>query len=116
MRSVASSSRREFIDRVLATLRIADAFAAIASGEEVVHGKPDPEIYELAAARLGVAPEDCVAIEDTPAGLASAAGAGMTTIAVPNALTADLDLSRADVVAADLREAAEVVERLDREG
>ena len=56
----------------------------------------------------------CIAIEDTPAGIASAAGAGMTTIAVPHRLTAATDLSRADVVVADLRAASAVVERWSR--
>ena len=62
---LASSSTRAFIDRVLQTLGIAERFATIVSGDEVARGKPYPEIYRLAASRLEVAPQHCVAIEDT---------------------------------------------------
>jgi len=110
---LASSSRRATIARILGLLGIEDAFAVVAGGDEVARGKPAPDVYLLAARRLGRAPGECIAIEDSPTGLASAAAAGMTTIAVPHAQTADLDLSRADHVVTDLREAAAVVERLD---
>jgi HAD superfamily hydrolase (TIGR01509 family) len=63
---LASSSIRAFIDRVLQTLGIAERFATIVSGDEVARGKPYPEIYRgRAASRLEVAPQHCVAIEDT---------------------------------------------------
>ncbi len=112
--ALASSSRRATIARILGLLGIADAFAVVAGGDEVAHGTPAPDVYLLAARRLGRAPGDCVAIEDSPPGLASAAAAGMTTIVVPHAQSAGLDLSRADHVVADLREAAAVIERLDQ--
>jgi len=54
------------------------------SSEEVARGKPAPDVYLATARRLGVAPERCVAIEDSSNGLRSAAAAGMTVIAVPN--------------------------------
>ncbi len=110
---LASSSRRETIARILAMLDVADRFAVVAGGDEVEHGKPAPDVYLLAARRLGQEPGTCVAIEDSPTGLASAAAAGMTTIAVPHAQSAGLDLSGADHVVADLREAAALIERLD---
>ena len=98
---------------MLDALGLSRVFAAIATGDEVARGKPDPEIYELVARRLAVPAPDCVAVEDTPAGVAAAAAAGMTTIAVPNMLTARLDLSRADAIASGLREAVALVLRLD---
>jgi beta-phosphoglucomutase-like phosphatase (HAD superfamily) len=107
--ALATSSRRAFAERVLDTLSLADVFAATATGDEVVHGKPHPEIYLLAAARLGVEPATCIAIEDTPTGVASAKAAGMEVIAVPNPQTRGLDLSAADAVVADLHAAAAVV-------
>lgn len=55
----------------------------VVSGDEVVHGKPDPEPYQRAAALLGFAPQDCVAIEDSPGGLRSALAAGCKTLGVP---------------------------------
>jgi hypothetical protein len=78
------------------------AFAAVVSGEDVRHGKPDPEIYLLAAERLQADPGDCVAIEDTTHGIAAARGAGMRAVAVTHPMNATLDLSAADAVVADL--------------
>jgi HAD superfamily hydrolase (TIGR01509 family) len=57
-------------------------FATIVTGDDVTHGKPHPEPYLTAAARLGVAPADCVAIEDSPTGLASAVAAGVPALGV----------------------------------
>jgi HAD superfamily hydrolase (TIGR01509 family) len=59
-----------------------DRFATVVAGDDVQHGKPHPEPYLLAAARLGVAPADCVAIEDSPTGLASAVAAGVPALGV----------------------------------
>lgn len=60
------------------------SFGAIVTGDQVRRGKPDPEPYRCAAERLGVIAERCVAIEDSPAGVASAVAAGVPTVAVPN--------------------------------
>jgi beta-phosphoglucomutase-like phosphatase (HAD superfamily) len=57
-------------------------FAAVVTGDEVRNGKPDPEAYLTAAERLGVDPRQCVAIEDSPAGVRSASGSGAVTLAV----------------------------------
>ena len=59
-------------------------FRAVVTGDEVRHGKPDPESYLTAAARLGVAAGACLALEDSPAGVASAEAAGVPVIAVPH--------------------------------
>lgn len=59
-------------------------FAAVVTGDEVRHGKPHPEAYLTAARRLGVDPQQCVAIEDSVTGLRSAEAAGATTIGVPH--------------------------------
>ncbi len=59
-------------------------FAAVVTGDEVSHGKPHPEPYRAAARLLGVSPEDCVAIEDSPTGVRSAVAAGVPTLAVPH--------------------------------
>jgi HAD superfamily hydrolase (TIGR01509 family) len=81
---LASSSNRELIDLVLELAGFADAFRVTVSSEEVARGKPAPDVYLETARRLGVAPESCVAIEDSSNGLRSAAAAGMAVIAVPN--------------------------------
>ena len=62
----------------------AGTFAAVITGDQVAFGKPHPDPYLRAAAALGVAPEDCVAIEDSPTGVASAEAAGCHTLAVPH--------------------------------
>jgi HAD superfamily hydrolase (TIGR01509 family) len=80
--ALASSSNRELIDLVLELSGF--AFGVTVSSEEVARGKPAPDVYLAAAAELGVAPERCVAIEDSSNGLRSAAAAGMAVIAVPN--------------------------------
>jgi beta-phosphoglucomutase-like phosphatase (HAD superfamily) len=63
-----------------------DAFDVIVTGDSVEHAKPHPEPYLAAAAALGVDVRDCVAIEDSPAGLTSAWSAGAVTVGVPNIL------------------------------
>lgn len=82
--AVASSSPRELIGVALRVAGLAAAFRAVVSSDEVTHGKPSPEVYLLAAARLGLPPARCVAIEDSTNGIRAAAAAGMATIAVPN--------------------------------
>jgi HAD superfamily hydrolase (TIGR01509 family) len=110
---LASSSSRAFIERVLRTLGISGRFSAVVSGDDVARGKPDPEIYRLAASQLDVAPQRCVAVEDTRTGVSAAAAAGMTVIAVPNRHTAAAELGQADAIVADLDEAAALILRLD---
>ena len=60
------------------------AFAHLVTGDEVSHGKPHPEPYLAAARLVGVAPGDCIAIEDSPTGVRSATAAGVPTIAIPH--------------------------------
>ena len=64
-------------------------FGAIVAGDQVTKSKPDPEAYLLAAKRLGVNPELCVAVEDSPVGVTAASRAGMFTIGVPFLLSLD---------------------------
>lgn len=74
--------------------------AALVSAEDITRGKPDPEPFLLGAQRLGVAPEDCLVVEDAPAGLAAAHAAGMATLAVTTTSPAE-DLV-ADLIVDDL--------------
>jgi HAD superfamily hydrolase (TIGR01509 family) len=80
---LASSSPRVLIDTVLAAAGIGDRFAVTVSSDEVARGKPDPDIYRTATARLGVPPGRCVAVEDSSNGLRAATAAGLRVIAVP---------------------------------
>jgi HAD superfamily hydrolase (TIGR01509 family) len=81
--ALVSASYRSTIDVMLLSLG-PEHFSFTLSGDEVTRTKPDPEPYLTAAARLGAAPGDCVVVEDTPTGVASARAAGCRVIAVPS--------------------------------
>lgn len=80
--AVASSAPQKNIETVLDVLGIGDYFAAQVSAEDVEHGKPDPEVFLLAARQLNVPPERCIVVEDAPAGLEAARRGGMHSIGV----------------------------------
>jgi beta-phosphoglucomutase len=80
--AIASSAPRENVDAVLAVLGLAPCFQAIVSAEDVKLGKPDPEVFLTAAARLGSAPARSIVVEDAPAGIEAARRAGMASIGV----------------------------------
>ena len=81
--ALVTMSWRSLADAVLEALP-EGTFAVVVTGDEVEHGKPHPEPYRAAARRLGVSPQDCVAIEDSPTGVRSAVAAGVPTLAVPH--------------------------------
>ena len=101
---LATSSRRAWVDVQLEVVGVNNMFDAVVTGDEVQNGKPSPEIYLSAAHLLSVPPAECLAIEDSPSGVAAAAGAGMYTVAVRTESTAGLDISSADVVLDSLEE------------
>jgi HAD superfamily hydrolase (TIGR01509 family) len=103
---LASSSNRELIDLALELMDVGDLFRVTVSSEEVERGKPAPDVYLEAARKLGVAPEQAVAIEDSGAGIRAAKAAGMRVIAVPNPHFPPPSeaLERADVVLDSLAE------------
>jgi HAD superfamily hydrolase (TIGR01509 family) len=88
--AVASSSRIRWVVTCLAALGVRGYFDALVCGNMVRRSKPDPEIYLLAARRLGVPPAECFAVEDSPKGVASAVTAGMLTVAVDTPNTSGL--------------------------
>jgi len=73
--------------QVLEAINLTDAFDFVATRDDVEHGKPDPEIYLLVARELGARPEQCLVIEDSPAGIEAALAAGMEVIAVTTPFT-----------------------------
>jgi HAD superfamily hydrolase (TIGR01509 family) len=75
--SVASGSIRTNVLQSLAAIGAAELFSIVITPEDVIHGKPDPEMFLLAAARMGVRPEDCLVLEDGELGIEAARRAGM---------------------------------------
>ena len=100
--ALASNSPRFLVDDALATAGLTDAFDVIVTSDDVEHSKPAPDIYLLACERLGVAPPEALALEDSPSGVAAAKAAGLTCIAVPQ--FAETDVSAADRVVESLEE------------
>ena len=99
---LASNSPRFLIDAALKGAGFSDAFDAVVSSDDVARPKPAPDLYLLACERLGVAPADALALEDTTSGIAAAKAAGMACIAVPQ--FAETDVSAADRVIDSLEE------------
>jgi HAD superfamily hydrolase (TIGR01509 family) len=117
---IASSSNRPLIDLFLDLTRTRDLFQATVSSEEVAHGKPAPDVYLEATARLGVSADRCAAIEDSENGIRSAATAEMCVIAIPNHVfppsaealeLADLVLASLDELTPDAIEEASAARR-----
>ncbi len=82
--AVASSTNVHEVRRRLAQVDVLELFQAIAGGDEVARSKPDPAVYLLAAERLGVAPQRCLAFEDSEHGARAAHAAGLAVVMVPD--------------------------------
>lgn len=96
--AIASSSSEDLIRAVMRRLRIEEYIQAIFSAEDEAEGKPHPAVYLRAAERLGVPPEACAALEDSPNGVLAAKAAGMYCIAVPDRfLAGDPRMNEADL-------------------
>ena len=108
--AITSSSSVPLIRRHLGDLGLLDGFTALCSGKDVPNGKPAPDIYLHGAAVLGVKPENCLAIEDSPAGLEAAWRAGCMAIIVPDQdQPDDTTLSRSFAKADSLLDVIELV-------
>jgi len=100
--AVASSSRAARVARALAITRMAHLFDVVIGGDEVVHGKPAPDIFLLAAQALGVPAERCVVVEDSGPGVTAALAAGMGVVGVQREGAASDGIDRATVVTREL--------------
>jgi sugar-phosphatase len=112
--AIVTSAHREWADEVVRLLGADPDAVAMVTAEDCTHGKPDPEPYVRGAERLGLAPADLVAAEDTPAGIASALGAGIGVVIGMTTSQPDDRLRDAGAheTAADLRALARAVEAL----
>lgn len=101
---VGTSTHRENIDMQMRMVDLRDYFTAIVTGEDVDRGKPDPQVFLVAAQRIGVPPSQCVVFEDVPAGVEAAKRGGMKAVAVTtthrkkNLAAADMVVDRLDQV------------------
>jgi pseudouridine 5'-phosphatase len=102
--AVATSATPEYADNVLTQLQLKQQFRFILTAADIHRGKPDPEIYALAAARLGIEPRQMMVLEDSANGCRAAANAGAFTIAVPNRHTRNHNFSGASFVADTLND------------
>jgi HAD superfamily hydrolase (TIGR01509 family) len=96
--AIATSSHREHVDKVLCPHDLLRCFSFVMTCEDVVRGKPDPEIYRKTASRFGHPPADMVVLEDSPNGLRSAKGAGARCVVIPHARVPLHDIGLADAV------------------
>lgn len=102
--AVVSSETRGWIVGHLNRFGLAHRFDAICCADDTPNLKPNPDLYLLALARLGVEAHEAVALEDSPNGITAAKRAGLFCVAVPNPVTRLLDLSQADLIVESLAE------------
>jgi HAD superfamily hydrolase (TIGR01509 family) len=96
--ALASSSPRGAVDAVVAALGLSAAFEVVVCDEDVAHGKPAPDLFLLAARRLGTAPARCAVIEDSLHGMEAAGAAGMTAIGLRTRYNRELRLTAPHVI------------------
>jgi HAD superfamily hydrolase (TIGR01509 family) len=116
--AVASSASRAWVEARLDQVGLLHEFAAVVAPDGTFRSKPAPDLYLEACRLIEVAPSRAVAVEDSLHGVVAATTAGLSCVAVPHALTADLDFAAADLVLASLAELdlTAALARLEREG
>jgi HAD superfamily hydrolase (TIGR01509 family) len=102
--AIASSSPPEWVHTHLDRLELRTRFAHLSCFEVGLNAKPAPDLYLAACRALGVAPNEAIAVEDSPNGVTAAKRAGLFCVAVPNPITAQLDTSHADLELQSLEE------------
>src|SRR2546429_4254018 len=110
--AVATSAPRAFTDLILPSMGLQKFFDAVQTSDDVTQGKPHPEIYLKAIARLGAQPQQSIVLEDSAAGARAGKAAGAFTIAVPSRYTRSENFDFADSRAQSLVEAGQTIEAL----
>lgn len=95
---LASSSSRQWVTSHLERLGLIGYFNCIRASDDVAVTKPDPALYRAVLAQLKLAPQEALALEDSPNGVLAAKQAGLFCVAIPNPLTSHLSLSHADLI------------------
>lgn len=101
-KAIATSSSRAYVQRLLAPHRLLERFHFVLTCDDVEHGKPHPEIYQLSAQRLGIDPAAMAVLEDSPAGVRAAKAAGAKCVVVPHALVPMEEIGLADAIVSSL--------------
>ena len=96
--AVATSSRRAYAEKLLRSHGVLDRLAFVLAAEDVIHGKPDPEVYLKAAMLLDLPPSATLVLEDSPPGLAAAVAAGCFAVGVPHDQSPAEDLGAAHLI------------------
>lgn len=110
--SVATSTSAQTAHKIIAMAGVYDYFDAFVCGDDVKNGKPHPEVFLTAAEKLSLAPEECVAFEDSINGIKSAHCAGMTTVMVPDYLQPTQEIiPMIDCLCGDLSQAIEFISK-----
>jgi HAD superfamily hydrolase (TIGR01509 family) len=100
-RAICTSSRRDIVERHLAPAGLLARFQVVVAAGDYARGKPHPDPFLAAAARLGAEPASCLALEDSHNGVRAAAAAGMMTVMVPDLLPATAEMRALCVAVAD---------------
>lgn len=98
-KAVATSSHRNYLERILGRFDLLERFHFTLAAEDVTHGKPHPEIYETAASRLGLTPPEMLVLEDSHAGTTAAVRSRALTVSIPTVHSRYQDFAHATFVA-----------------
>jgi beta-phosphoglucomutase len=102
--AVGSSGPAANVRLVIERLGIGPLLSATVTGDDVTRGKPDPQVFQIAAARMGVPGQRCIVVEDAPVGLQAAKAGGMRTVGLASTGRTREELAEADLVVSSLRE------------
>jgi len=107
--AVATGASRYEIQKTCSTYFDHATFDTLATKDDVQRSKPAPDVYQLVMDQLDIAPDQCIAIEDSATGVSSALAASLDVIAIPNAYSKQQNLSQATYTCANLREATDLL-------
>ncbi len=110
--AIATGAGHAEIGQTMTAYNLRQFFTAIVTRDDVEQNKPAPDVYLLAQEKLGLTAQDCIAVEDTQAGICAAKDAGLRCIAVSNAYSSGQDLSAADAQCKNLAQAYKLIQTL----